>query len=167
MKVVSRDELAKTKLAMHKSFFNVNLAPVYYGCAAVVSSLMIYLIYKVCRHLRKMYQLENSEYDNLETTSNSEVTNGEEEILTVQKFPSYNEPSSVGKYRSNSLQQTYMTSQKESDKKEIGGSKTSVKDSNLDASTKKENKFKKIGRFSKSKSRPSVMNIQWENNDTQ
>ena len=60
-----------------------------------------------------------------------------------------------------------MTSQKESDKQEIGGSKTSFKDSNLDTSTKKENKFKKVGRFSKSKSRPSVMNMQWENNATQ
>ena len=60
-----------------------------------------------------------------------------------------------------------MSSQKESDKQETEESKTSVKDLNLDASTKKENKFKKVGRFSKSKSRPSVMNMQWENNDTQ
>ena len=46
MKVVSRDEIAKTKLEMHKSYFNPSLVPVYFGCGAVFLSLIIYLISK-------------------------------------------------------------------------------------------------------------------------
>ena len=60
-----------------------------------------------------------------------------------------------------------MTSQKELEKQEIKDPTMSVKDSNLEISSKNENKFKKVGRFSKSKSRPLVMNMQWENNETQ
>ena len=46
MKVISRSEIAKTKLEMHKSSLNHNLVAVYFGCAAVFLILMIYLISK-------------------------------------------------------------------------------------------------------------------------
>ena len=45
--------------------------------------------------------------------------------------------------------------------------KTSTKYIISKASSKTKNNFKKIGKSSKNKTRPSIMNMQWEENESQ